>query len=287
MVTAILMTALSFGSAATAGMGLEAADTVIAVERGMRLEVDNFRGEVAVQGWDRNTVRVRSELSGHQTLDVVRAGSAVRVRPRSLRGGPQEADFQIDVPRWMNVRVEGNQVDVSVRGTRAEVAVETIGGDIRVEGGSGLLSLRSIQGEVVVRDASGQIDVASVNEDVQLTGIAGEIHVETTNGDVVLRRIRSTTTRASTVNGDITYEGTIGEGGRYVFSTHNGDVAVTVPQNTSAAVSVSTYHGEFESEFPVQLTGTTRDKRFNFTLGGGSASMELESFNGEITLRRP
>lgn len=287
MLTTILMAMLSLAPMADASLHSQVADTVIAVERGVRLEVDNFRGDVTVRSWDRNAVRVRSELSGRQTLDVVRTGTAVRMRPRSLQGGPQEADLQIDVPRWMKVRVEGVQVDVSVRGTQAEVSVETVGGNIRVEGGAGLLSLRSIQGEVVVRNASGQVAVASVNEDVTLTNITGEIHVETTNGDVLLRGIRSTTARATTVNGDITYDGSIGDGGRYVFRTHNGDVAISIPANTSATVYVSTYHGEFGSDFPVQLTGTSRDKRFNFTLGSGSASIELESFNGEILLRRP
>jgi DUF4097 and DUF4098 domain-containing protein YvlB len=281
MITAILLAALSVGVAP------QATDTVVAVQRGDRLEVDNFRGEVVVRSWDRDAVGVRADLSGRQTMDVVRAGSAVRVRPRSLRGGPEEADFEIQVPRWMSVRVEGNQLDVTVRGTDADVSVETIGGDLLVEGGSGLISLRTIQGEVVVRGASGRIDVVSVNDDVTLRDVRGDIHVQTTNGDVTLNGIRSTAARATTVNGDITYDGTIADGGRYVLSTHNGDVTATVPANVGATVTVSTYHGGFRSDFPVRLTGTTRARQFNFTLGSGGARIELESFNGEILLRRP
>ncbi len=281
MITAILMAALALGAPP------QAADTIIKVERGERLEVDNFRGEVTIRSWARDAIRVRAEFEGQQSLDVVRTGSAVRVRPRSRRGGPQEADFEIDLPRWMNVRVEGMQVDVSVAGTEGEISVETVGGDIVVDGGGGVLHLRSIQGGIEVRNARGKLDVVSVNEDVTLTGVSGDIYVETTNGDVVMRGIRSAATRASTVNGDIGYEGTISDRGSYVFSTHNGDVVVAVPENTSATVSVSTYHGDFDADFPVRLTGTTRDKKFNFTLGAGGARLELESFNGEILLRRP
>lgn len=284
---ALLMGALSLGALPQPVTLAQVADTIITVDRGVRLEVDNFRGEVIVRSWDRDAVRVRAELSGRQEVEVVRTASAVRVRPRTLRGGPEEADFEIDVPSWMNVRVEGMQVDVSVRGSEGEVSVETVGGDITVQGGRGLINLRSIQGEIMLQNAAGQVEVASVNEDITVANTSGEIHVETTNGDVVLRRVRSTTARASTVNGDISYDGTISDGGRYVFSTHNGDVVVAVPQSAGATVSVSTYHGEFSSDFPVRLTGTTRDRRFTFTIGAGNASLELESFNGEILLRRP
>lgn len=279
MVIAMLVAALGMGPQA------QAVDTVFTVDRGERLEVDNFRGEVVVRAWDRNSVSVRADLSGRQTVEVVRTGTAVRVRPRSQRG-PQTADFEIQVPRWMSVRIQGTQTDVSVRGTEAEVSVETVNGDVVVEGGRGLLNLRSIQGAVVVRGASGTVDVVSVNDDVTLEGVTGDIHIQTTNGDVVLERIRSSATRATTVNGEIIYDGTIADGGSYTFRTHNGDVTAVVSEDVSATVAVSTYHGAFRSEIPIRLTGTTLSRQFSFTLGSGGARVEMESFNGEIVLRR-
>ena len=52
------------------------------------------------------------------------------------------------------------------------------------------------------------------------------------------------------------------------------------------SVSVSTFNGDFSACFPVQLTGKTKH-RFNFTLGSGSARLELESFSGDIKICRP
>lgn len=284
MVTAILLAALSTGVPAM-GAPIQAVDTVFSVNGGERLEVNNLRGDVVVRAWDRDAVEVRADLSGRQTVEVVRTGTTVRVRPRSERG-PQAADFEIRVPRWMGVRIDGTQTDVSVRGTDAEVSVETVNGDVVVEGGRGLLSLRSIQGAVRLRDARGRVDVVSVNDDVTLERVTGDIHVETTNGDVVLERIRSSAVRASTVNGEIRYDGTIADGGSYTFTTHNGDVSLLVSEDVSATMAVSTYHGSFHSEIPIRLTGTTLSKQFSFTLGSGGARVEMESFNGEILLRR-
>ena len=262
-------------------------DTVVPVERGTRLALENHRGEVLVTTWGRNAVQVGStDLDETQLLAVTRSGSVLRIRLEGTRG-PRDADLHVVIPAWMAIRIEGNQLDVGVRGSEGEISIETIGGDIVVEGGAGLVSARSIQGEVVVRGARGRVEAVSINEDVTLEDIAGDVTAETTNGDISLRRIRSSSAAAATVNGDIDFEGTIRDGGRYAFATHNGDVQIAVPEETNATVTVSSYHGDFESEFPVRLTGASRDRQFEFTLGSGSARLELGSFNGEILLRRP
>lgn len=284
MLTSLMIAALA---AAAPPPPVAAQDTTVPVERGARLHVENHRGEVLVTTWGRDAVRVRArDLDDRQRLSVTRSGSVLRVRPDGSRG-PRDADLEIVIPTWMDVRVEGNQLDVGVRGGQGEISIETVGGDIVVHGGAGLVAVRTIQGEVSIRGARGRIEAVSVNEDVTLTDIGGDVYVETTNGDITLQGIRSTSARATTVNGDIEYQGTIRDSGRYVFATHNGDISVTVAAATNAMVTVSTYHGDFESEFPVRLTGATRDRQFNFTLGSGSARLELESFNGEIRLRRP
>jgi DUF4097 and DUF4098 domain-containing protein YvlB len=107
------------------------------------------------------------------------------------------------------------------------------------------------------------------------------------NGEITLQINDAASVDASTVNGDIAYSGPIRNGGRYSFSTHNGDVTVTVAEGTNASVAVSTYSGEFESEFPVPLRDIHAGKGFNFTLGSGSAQVTLESFQGTIQLVRP
>jgi DUF4097 and DUF4098 domain-containing protein YvlB len=129
--------------------------------------------------------------------------------------------------------------------------------------------------------------VNSVNEDVEVAGSAGEVAAQTVNGEIALQMVDAPSVDANTVNGDISYSGPIRPGGRYALSTHNGDITVTVPEGTSASVVVSTFSGEFESEFPVPLRKTQKGKGFNFTLGGGSSQVTLESFQGTIQLVRP
>ena len=71
----------------------------------------------------------------------------------------------------------------------------------------------------------------------------------------MLERVDATSLDASTVNGDVGYDGPVRSGGRYALSSHNGDVTLAVAESASATVSVSTFSGEFESDFPVTAPG--------------------------------
>lgn len=262
------------------------ADTLLAVDRGTRLDVENETGSVVVQAWDRDAVRIRSRDGAPLTL--TRGGSVVRVRPEGRRPrGDGGTELDITVPRWMDVRVQGRNLGVDVRGTQGEVTVENIGGQVRVEGGAGRVAVRTIQGAIDLRGVRGRVEVVAVNDAVLLEDVTGDISVETTNGAITMRAIRSTSARATTVNGSIAYAGSIQDDGRYTFTTHNGRITLVIPETANATVTAGTYNGGFESEFPVRLTGTSRDRHYHFTLGSGSARVELESFNGDLRLHRP
>ncbi len=266
---------------------LQQIDSTVPVERGQRLEVSAYAGEIAVKTWDRSAVRVVADPGSRTGIDIQRSATTVVIRTEGRRGTPSMVDLQITVPTWIALDLSGVYTDVTVAGARGPVTVETVQGEVSVEGGDGLVSLQSVQGSVTLRGAKGRLDVRSVNEDVHVSESSGEVTAETVNGDVTLSRVEATGVTATSVNGDLDYDGPIRNGGRYSLSTHNGDVTVSVAQGTNAAVAVSTFNGEFASQFPVTLTETRKGKRFSFTIGSGSAQVTLESFQGSIELVRP
>ncbi len=266
---------------------LQQIDSTVPVERGQRLEISAFAGDITVKTWARNAVRVEAEPGGRTTVEIDRSAAAVTVRTEGRRGPPSMVDLLITAPIWMALNLSGVNTDISVSGARGPVSVETVQGEVDVEGGVGLVSLQSVQGSVSLRGAKGSLEVHSVNEGVSVSGSSGEVTAETVNGDITLSRVDGSSVAVSSVNGDLDYDGTLRNGGRYAFSTHNGSITVTVPEGSNAAVSVATFNGEFASEFPVTLTETRKGKRFSFTLGTGSAQMTLESFQGSIELVRP
>jgi DUF4097 and DUF4098 domain-containing protein YvlB len=266
---------------------LQQIDSTVPVERGQRLEVNAFAGDIAVTVWNRDAVRVQADAEGRTRVEIDRNATTVMVRTAGRRGPPSDVSLQITAPAWMALDLSGVNTEMSVAGARAAVSAETVQGDVSVTGGAGLVSLSSVQGSVSLTGAKGRLEVHSVNADVEVSKSAGEVTAETVNGDVTLDGVDATSVSATSLNGDVAYNGPLHNNGRYALSTHNGDVTVTVADGSSASVSVSTFNGEFASDFPVTLRETRKGKRFSFTIGGGSAQVTLESFQGTIELVRP
>lgn len=265
-------------------------DQTVPVTRGARLSVDNFAGEVNVRTWDKDSLRVQARHSSRTRVNVRSTATSVTVEASSSQGHSGSVDYDITTPAWMAVKIEGQYNFVMIDGVQSEIAVQTVRGDIVIKGGAGTVIAKSIEGQVTVAGARARITVSSVNEGVKVTGSTGEIVAETTNGDITLSQIDSALVDVGTVNGDVIYEGTLLDKGRYRFTTHNGDIGLTVPETANATFTVRTYNGEFgASTLPLKGPARTEvrsGKRVSYTLGTGSAEVEVESFGGAIRLRR-
>ncbi len=261
-------------------------DTTFAVNPNGRLEVRNHAGEVLVSTWDRNEVRIRARHGSRDRVKVFESGNVVRIKSESRRGPPDIVDYQLTMPASMGLDVWGVYTDVSVDGVQGGVRVETLEGDVSVRSSGGEMDLRSVEGEIEIRDSSGRIDANSVDGMITVEDVVGTLYLESIDGDIRLQGIDSDDVEAKTVDGDLYYEGSIKDNGRYRLTTHDGDVVVAVPAGANATVSVATFDGEFETSFPVQITRAEAGHRFSFTIGDGSARLELHAFDGDIQLVR-
>jgi DUF4097 and DUF4098 domain-containing protein YvlB len=269
-------------------LALVPTDQTVNVTKGTKLDVNNFAGDVQVKVWDRDAVRVEAMHSDREAIDIKPGDQVLAVRSRSTRGGPPRSlDYTITVPRWMAVSVSGTYADVTMDGVGGDVTVDTTRGDIKVSGGSGFISLKSVQGEISLEKAKGRVEVRAVNEGIRLADIGADLSAESTNGSILLDRIDSSNVDLYTVNGNISYDGPIKEKGLYRLTTHNGMIAMPVPERANAIVTLRTYNGGIRSTFQLPGDSGERRKRQTLTLGNGSAHVELESFSGTISLRRP
>jgi hypothetical protein len=265
-------------------------DQTVAAQRGSRLIVENFAGEVIVRAWDRDSLRVQARHPSRTRINIRTVPTGFRVSASSDRGPQGSVDYEITVPNWMPVKVDGHFNFVTVEGTRAEVSVDTNRGDIVVKGGNDV-TVKSTEGNVTVENASGKINLSSVNQGIAIASSGGEIAAETVNGPIILSNMRASSVEAGTINGNISYDGTVAADGRYRLTSHNGSITVAIPETSNATFAVRTYNGGFDSNLPVKADGDVRDiqrgRRVTFTLGTGSAEFELESFSGGIRLRKP
>jgi DUF4097 and DUF4098 domain-containing protein YvlB len=264
-------------------------DETVAVQRGARLAINNFAGEVIVRIWEKDAVRVVARHQSRTRVQIRPGSSRVSITAEGTRGPAGSVDYEITAPAWMPVRVEGTFNFVTIEGAQAEVFADTVRGDVIIKGGTGVITAKSVEGEVRVEGARGKLNISSVNERVTIKDSSGDITVDSVNGGITMTGIDSRSVEASTVNGTIIYEGKLADGGHYSFGTHNGDVALGIPENASATFTIRTYQGSVASDFTLEgydRRQAQRGRRVTATLGTGSADVSLETFGGSIRLRK-
>lgn len=261
-------------------------DRTVDVPAGTRLQLDNTFGDVTIRTWDRSAVRVQGHHPVGTTVEVNAGGGLLQIdadRP-GHHGNP--IVYLLTIPADMAVEVDVVQGNIDVAGTRAEMNVQSVHGSVTVVGGTDVIA-ESVQGKVTVTGARGRLQAGSVNEGIELTDIRGDVQAEAVNGRIRMQGIEAGRVTAETVNGSVSYEGTIRNDGWYRFSTHNGSIDLMIPASAGATFTASTFNGSLHTAFPVTLHEAKEGKEFTFTLGSGGARIELESFNGTMSIRRP
>jgi DUF4097 and DUF4098 domain-containing protein YvlB len=125
----------------------------------------------------------------------------------------------------------------------------------------------------------------TVNGDVTAEGLSAPVSVRTVNGDVEFST--SSYGDAHTVNGSIRGNfGSTGWSDTVSFKTVNGSVTVALPADASADVKVTTVNGGISTAFPISVNGKVDPRRLNGTIGSGGRSLEIETVNGSVTLRK-
>ncbi len=263
-------------------------DTTVTLARGGTVSLGLRSGDIVVTTWDRNEVRVKATVeNGRVRFDAT--PSRVNVDNSDASG---DTRYEVTVPVGARVSARTANGDVKVSGTGGPVDARTQNGDISVSGANGHVELGALRGDITARDLQGDLAVNTISGDVTVDGMSGDINVEAVSGDLVLRRVTARNVRAHSTSGDVSYAGTIAADGRYDLASHSGDLRLEMPRDASAQLSVSTWNGTIDSDFPITLEpgehdiGLTNSKHFTFSVGGGAARVTLESFSGDITIRR-
>ena len=120
---------------------------------------------------------------------------------------------------------------------------------------------------------------------VGVGALAGEVDAQSVSGEVEVRRARTSRLKMESVSGELTYDGTIARDGRYEFSSHSGEIQLFVPSDVGAELSLRTFSGSIDTEFPLTMRGDTREdgrrqygpreRRMDFTLGGGGDESDI------------
>jgi DUF4097 and DUF4098 domain-containing protein YvlB len=243
---------------------------------------------VVVTTSDRPEIRVRARTE-RGTIRFTSTGNRAALEPASGRGC-NDGRFEVVVPAGSRVTANTWSGSISVRGVAGDVDAHAMSGDVEIHDVGGRLEVESLSGDVAITGVKGDATLHTVSGDVTLDAARGAVEVESVSGDLTLRDLSGREVRTHTTSGDLTFSGLIQDAGRYEFETHSGEVRLHLPANVGAQLSVSTFSGSIDSDFPITLKagerglGSSSTRRMDFTLGQGSARIIAGTFSGDITL---
>jgi DUF4097 and DUF4098 domain-containing protein YvlB len=267
-------------------------DTTFAFTRGGIVDLSLISGDIIVRAWSQNQVQIRAFLErGRISSDIT--SSRVTLNARSTSGRVGEGRFELQVPVGTRVVARGTSADIVIDGVQATVEARSTSGDIRVTGASDRVAVESVSGDVYASEVTGSVSAGVVSGDVEIVGAKGDISVTSVSGDISLARIDSRDVRTESVSGEVEFDGTIDRAGRYEFHSHSGNIFMRIPEGTGLALSLETFSGHIETDFPITLQpnafnagrrGGTR--RLETTIAGGGARIIAETFSGTITIEK-
>lgn len=280
------------------------------------VEVENLAGQVTVQGWDRNQVLVRAELSSQvegMDVDGDKDRVVIRVRhPKNNRRwgwgdhghGDGGSRLDIRVPHGTSLRVKTVSADVDVedlRGARQDLRtvsgdvairrvagqrllIETVSGDVRSAATTAEQRYKSVSGDIEAVGGQALLEAESVSGDITMRELPAEFSVGTISGNVTamagdaVRRAR-----LSSTSGTAEFRGRLAQGGVLELDSMSGN-AIARLGAAPAEVFATTISGSIRSQW-----GDPDKPRFgpgaklNYR-GEGTGRIEAQSFSGSVRI---
>jgi hypothetical protein len=274
-------------------------DRSIPADADARVEVANVRGSIEVVAWDEPQVVLSGTLGEGSELKVEGSGARIVARIETPdgkgwgwwgRSGPAaDTRLVVKVPRAATLEVDAVSADVRIDGLAGsrEISVETVSGDLRVQAQVERLEVSSVSGDVEFGGGAQRAQLETVSGDLVASGVGGEVDVETVSGDARVAAGEVDRVGASTVSGSVDLDLTPRGSATIRAETMSGELRLRLPASLSANIEAETFSGSIRSDF-----GTVRTEEhgpgesLDAKVGDGAARIDLESFSGDVEIRK-
>lgn len=279
-------------------------------------------GTVEIGGWDRNMVRIemtyRAWGSTQQKADdrlnalqieIIEGKNRIVVRERDRDESHSIGLFDIlDGDFWKKEAWRDAKIDLNIRvPEKIRIKLQHDSGPVSIREIEGIVHLSSDEGRVqLAQIQSDEISIESDEGDVRLTEIRelqkglcrivvdeGDIRCEDVEirsldircdeGDLTGGAIKAEACRVETDEGRIRFSLTPHSGGRYAFSTDEGDIDLTVPDSAPLEVRLWTEEGRIQTNTDLTVRRFDEGEQLDGRLGeSGQAMLKASTDEGDI-----
>lgn len=243
----ILILVLMASSVFARGSVLQESAESYSLDEGGSISLDNVNGDVSVEAWEGNDVRVEYRILGSSDKQL----DKVKVRVNS-----DSSHLSIETHYSNNKSWWGNS-------DHAQVEYELkVPATVRLDG------------------------IETVNGDLKISGMRAEVDAETVNGDIEASDLNSDA-KLGTVNGSIkAWFNRFEDNQRVSIESVNGRLDVYLPDNADVRIKAETIHGSLKNDFGIEVDKGFVGRDLNGKVGSGNARLSLDTVNGSINIHR-
>jgi hypothetical protein len=238
------------------------------------VSITNNYGPITVKP-SRNRQVVVETISHSDAVGLVNEqhGDRIELRSISTRPGNDLVDYTVLVP-----------VD-------AFVSLRSSDGTLRAQGLRGDVILEAAAASVEVTDISdAHLHVKTLGGPITLTDIRNShLDIHSVSGNVTIRNVTGPSVEVNSGSGRISYQGDPGSAGEYLFTSHSGDLDISIPASALVDIKARSIKGQPDPDFPI-ASGFSAAGTGNLLLKPGTVTgsrFDLRSFRGKIRLKRP
>jgi len=275
------------------------------------VRINVVRGEISVEGWDKNEVSVVGpldesieefifEVKGNETVIAVKLPHRT-----SSWCCERETDLVIKLPKKSNVAISLVSATVTVNNIHGGLELGGVSGELEIENVSDRVRITNISGEVTLRKADGRVRVKTISGDINVSDIKGpgafssvsgsidvsnandELVLESVSGDIDVTSSTVRAIRATSVSGDVKLAAEMTEGASIECDAMTGDLRLVLGGKIDARFDVETGSGRIRNRITSDKPKKSkyiRDETLRFTVGSGKGEVIASSGSGNITL---
>lgn len=263
-----------------------------------KISIENVKGEVTVTAWDKNQVQVSGTLGdGARPLQFEGDDHNIEIH---VEGDEKKGNWfswgndsrmqptilNVRVPRAVEVSVNVVSAPVSIDGLDGgKLDIESVSGRVRANVRSPDISIQTVSGTIDLAGRAGKADLQTVSGDITAPNIVEKIDAQTVSGRMTIGGGPWKEASFSTVSGDTQITGGPTRDGKLDVDAMSGDVQLQLPADTSARLDASTFSGDLRSDWGNPERDEGPGKKLEATIGGGDATIHVESFSGDVRLR--
>ncbi|MEW6361037.1 MAG: DUF4097 family beta strand repeat-containing protein [Pyrinomonadaceae bacterium] len=279
-------------------------EKAISAVPGVSVKLCVAQGEVKINGWGREEVRVFVRSGRDPFFKILERDADSNKAAWLFIGNSPASDpgasecltgetIELDLPFGATLDISGRTAGVAVESIRRAKA-KIVEGSVRLRNVSGGVTAEVFQGDVFVESCLGPISLQAGAGNITAFDLKpGEIgdgfRARTNSGTISMQGVKHRQIDAGSIFGSVIFEGSFLPGGIYDFKTTNGKVRLLLPADSNGKIIAAYGFGTFQSAIPYKVladNNTTGGKSIVAQIGNGNATVNVTTASGSIVIER-